>query len=146
LNMEWIDDLVKKQYEKEAKQGQLFSLFGALTLFLAALGVFGLIVHATAQRVKEIGIRKVLGASIGSIVRLFSMGYVKLIGVAMLITSPIAWWAMNKWLADFAYRIDVEWWMFAGAGLTAVMIALLTVSWQAIRAAMANPVESLRDE
>lgn len=146
LNMEWVDDLVKKQYEKEAKQGQLFSLFGVLTLFLAALGVLGLIVHATAHRIKEIGIRKVLGASVGSIVRLFSMGYVKLIGIALLIASPIAWWAMDKWLADFAYRIDMEWWMFGLAGLATVAIALLTVSLQVIKAAVANPVESLRDE
>ncbi|WP_257666671.1 FtsX-like permease family protein [Parapedobacter tibetensis] len=146
LKLEWLDDLVKKQYEKEAKQAQLFTFFSALTLFLASLGIFGLVVHTTEQRVKEIGIRKVLGASVGSIVRLFSVDYIKLVGIALLVASPLAWWAMNKWLQDFAYRIDIEWWMFAVAGLAAVMIALATVSWQAIRAAVANPVDSLRDE
>ncbi|SKB81146.1 putative ABC transport system permease protein [Parapedobacter luteus] len=146
LQPDWLDDLVAKQYEKEAKQGQLFTFFSALTLFLATLGVFGLVVHATEQRVKEIGVRKVLGASVMSIVRLFSIDYVKLVGVALLVASPIAWWAMNTWLEDFAYRIEMEWWMFAAAGLAAVVIALLTVSGQAIRAALANPVDSLRDE
>ncbi len=146
LQTDWIDDLVAKQYEKEIRQGQLFSFFSMLTLFLAALGVFGLIVHATEQRVKEIGIRKVLGASVSGIVRLFSVDYVKLVLIAIVVASPIAWWAMNKWLEDFAYRIDIQWWVFAVAGLAAVAIALLTVSWQAIRAAVANPVDSLRDE
>ncbi|MGK6350433.1 FtsX-like permease family protein [Parapedobacter sp. DT-150] len=146
LKMEWLDDLVHAQYKKEIMQARLFAFFSALTLFLAALGVFGLVVHATEQRVKEIGIRKVLGASVGNIVRLFSLDYVKLVGIALIVASPIAWWAMNKWLEDFAYRIDIEWWMFALAGVAAVVIALATVSWQAIRAAVANPVDSLRDE
>ncbi|SEL53607.1 ABC transporter permease [Parapedobacter koreensis] len=146
LNMEWVDDLVKGQYEKETKQGQLFTFFSALTLLLAALGVFGLVVHATEQRVKEIGIRKVLGASVTGIVRMFSLDYVKLVGIALLVASPIAWWAMNKWLEDFAYRIDIQWWVFALAGVVALMIALVTVGVQAIKAALANPIDSLRDE
>lgn len=146
LEIKWLDAMVKLQYVKEQKQQTLFSLFGALALFLAALGIFGLIVHATEQRVKEIGVRKVLGASVVSIVRLLSTDYIKLVLIAIVITSPVAWWAMNKWLQDFAYRIDMEWWMFALAGMLAVSIALITVSFQAIKAAMANPVDSLRDE
>ncbi len=144
--LDWLDDLVNQQYEREQKQAQLFSLFSACTLFLAALGVFGLVVHATQQRVQEIGIRKVLGASVSSIVRLFSLDYVKLVSIALCVASPVAWYAMKKWLENFAYRIDIQWWMFAVAGLVAVVIALFTVSWQAIRAAVANPVDSLRDE
>src|SRR5690606_19751436 len=135
LNLEWLDDMVSAQYEKETNQAQLFTVFSALTLFLAALGLFGLVVHATEQRVKEIGVRKVLGASVSSIVRLFAADYIKLVVFALLAASPIAWWATNRWLEDFAYRIDVEWWVFALAGLVAGAIALLTVSWQAIRAA-----------
>src|SRR5690606_28357552 len=130
----------------EEKLQGLFRTFSLLTMLLATMGIFGLIVHTLGLRVKEIGIRKVLGASIAGIVGLLSKDFIKLVCLAIVIASPMAWWAMNKWLEDFAYRIDVEWWVFAVAGLTAVAIALLTVSWQAIRAAVANPVESLRDE
>lgn len=146
LQLQWLDDMVKSQYEKEAQQAILFKLFTALTLFLAVLGLLGLVVHSTAQRVKEIGVRKVLGASVGSIVRLFVSDYIKLVTFALIVATPIAWWAMNLWLEDFAYRIEIQWWMFALAGLVAVVIALLTISGQAIRAASANPVNSLRAE
>src|SRR5690606_37310262 len=100
----------------------------------------------TYRRIKEIGIRKLLGASVAVIATMLSNDLLKLIAVAIALASPLAWWAMNKWLEDFAYRIDIQWWMFAIAGLAAVVIALLTVSWQAIRAALVNPVDSLRDE
>jgi len=146
LETNWVSDLWKKQYKEEEKQQQLFTWFSSIMLFLAALGVFGLIVHAAEQRVKEIGIRKVLGATVAGIVSLLSKDFVKLVLLALIIASPIAWWAMNKWLEDFAYHIDIQWWMFALAGLGAVVIALLTVSYQAIKAALANPVESLRNE
>jgi ABC-type antimicrobial peptide transport system, permease component len=146
IDMQIVRETLAKQYEAEEKLQEIFGGFSLLTMLLAALGVFGLVVHATSLRVKEIGIRKVLGASVSSIMRLLSADFVKLVLVAVVIASPIAWWAMNKWLEDFAYRIDIQWWMFAAAGLAAVVIALLTVSWQAIRAATANPVDSLRDE
>ncbi|SEL53217.1 FtsX-like permease family protein [Parapedobacter koreensis] len=146
LDAQWVTDILDKQYEAEQKQQILFSFFSGLMLFLSAMGVFGLIVHAAQQRVKEIGIRKVLGASVAGIVRLLSTDFVKLVLVAVVVASPVAWWIMNKWLEDFAYRITIQWWMFAAAGAVAVVIALATVSWQAVRAAVANPVESLRDE
>jgi putative ABC transport system permease protein len=106
----------------------------------------GLIIQATAQRKKEIGIRKVLGASVSSIVRLFSIDFVKLVLIAVLIASPVAWWLMNKWLLDFAYRIHISGWDFIISGTIAVVIALLTISIQSVKSAMANPIKSLRTE
>ncbi len=146
LDIKYVDDMLAEQYKSESKLQQLFAFFSGLSMFLAALGIFGVIVQATGQRVKEIGIRKVLGASIQSIVRLFSIDFLKLIIIAIVIASPAAWWLMNKWLMGFAYRIHINWWVFATAGIIAIGIALLTISFQAIKAAMANPVESLRSE
>jgi len=142
----FMDDLYEAQYKDETVVERLGYVFAALTIFIACLGLFGLATFSAQQRTKEIGIRKVLGATVPGIVGLLSKDFVKLVYLAIVIASPIAWWAMNRWLADFAYRIDIQWWMFAAAGLAAVVIALLTVSWQAIRAALANPVDSLRDE
>ncbi|HEY5407883.1 MAG TPA: FtsX-like permease family protein, partial [Ginsengibacter sp.] len=146
LDIKWVDEMVNNQYKTESKLQQLFTFFSSLSMFLAALGIFGLIVQATAQRVKEIGIRKVLGASVNSIVRLFSIDFLRLIIISIFIASPVAWWLMNKWLLDFAYRIHINWWVFAIAGFIAIFIALLTISFQAIKAALANPVDSLRSE
>lgn len=146
LDITPVKETLAAQYEAEEKLQKLFSGFSLLTMLLAALGVFGLIVHATNLRVKEIGIRKVLGASVSGIVSLLAKDFVKLVLLAIVVASPIAWWAMNKWLEDFAYRIDIQWWAFALAGLIAIMIGLITVSFQAIKAALANPVESLRSE
>lgn len=146
LDAKWVSDILDRHYEAEQKQQSLFSFFSGLMLFLSALGVFGLIVHAAEQRTKEIGIRKVLGASVSGIVAMLSRDFVRLVLLATVIASPLAWWTMNRWLEDFVYRIEIQWWMFAVAGLIAVGIALLTVSFQAVRAALANPVDSLRDE
>lgn len=146
LEIKWVDDMLAAQYKAESRLQQLFSFFSGLSMFLAALGVLGLIIQATAQRKKEIGIRKVLGASVSSIVQLFSIDFVKLVLIAVLIASPVAWWLMNKWLLDFAYRIHISGWVFVIAGTIAVVIALLTISIQSVRAAMANPIKSLRTE
>jgi len=108
--------------------------------------LFGLSIYTAKQRTKEIGIRKVLGASVTGVVRLLSKDFIKLVGIAILIASPIAWWAGNKWLQDFAYRINIGWWIFASAGVIALLIAMFTVSFQAVKAAIANPVKSLRTE
>lgn len=142
----FLDDSFNRQYEADFRFRRLFSVFSGLALFIACLGLLGLATYTAQQRTKEIGIRKVLGASVVGIVQLLSKDFVKWVFVAVVIASPIAWWAMNQWLENFAYRIEIRWWMFALAGLVAVVIALLTVSGQAIRAAVANPVDSLRDE
>ncbi|MFB2119082.1 ABC transporter permease [Parapedobacter sp. 2B3] len=141
-----VTETLAHQYAAEEKLQKLFRTFSLLTMLLATMGIFGLVVHTLGLRVKEIGIRKVLGASVMGIAGLLSKDFVKLVCAAMVIASPIAWWAMNKWLEDFAYRIGIQWWVFVAAGLTAVIVALVTVGWQAIRAAAANPVDSLRDE
>jgi len=145
-SFDFLDQNFARQYRAEEKQGVIAIIFSVLAICIAGLGLFGMATLTTAQRTKEIGIRKVLGASVSGIVALLSGEFVKLVLVALFITSPVTWWAMNKWLAYFAYRIDIQSWMFAVAGLAAVVIALLTVSWQAIRAAVADPVESLRNE
>lgn len=146
LETSWVDERLAEQYKAEKKLQQLFSLFSALTMALASLGIFGLIVHAAQQRTKEIGVRKVLGASVASIAQLLSFSFVKLVLIAIVVASPVAWYFLNKWLQNFPYPITISWWMFALAGFMAVFIALLTVSLEAIKAAIANPVKSLRSE
>ncbi|WP_166335362.1 ABC transporter permease [Sphingobacterium chungjuense] len=142
----FADEKIKNLYEKEHRTTKLIDLATAVTILISCLGLFGLATLTAFQRTKEIGIRKVLGASVAGIVGLLSKDFVKVVLIAILIASPIAWWAMNKWLEDFAYRIEIQWWMFAIAGAMAIVVALVTVSYQAIRAALANPVDSLRDE
>ncbi len=134
------------QYHDEDRQGQVLLGFTILTICIACLGLFGLITFTVSQRVKEIGIRKVLGASVGSLVSLLTTALLKVVLIAMLIALPVSWLVMNQWLQDFAYRITISWWMLALAGVVAVFIALITISFQAIKAAMANPVKSLRTE
>ncbi|PVH26168.1 ABC transporter permease [Sphingobacterium corticibacter] len=143
---QFADEKIKNLYETEHRTAKLIDLATAVTIFISCLGLFGLATLTAFQRTKEIGIRKVLGASVTGIVGLLSKDFVKVVLIAILIASPIAWWAMNKWLEDFAYRIEIQWWMFAIAGAMAIVTALITVSYQAIRAAMVNPVNSLRDE
>ncbi|HRP54593.1 ABC transporter permease [Agriterribacter sp.] len=142
----FLDQNFAKQYKAEEKQGQIALLFSILAVFIACLGLFGLATFSASQRIKEIGIRKVLGASVAGIVILLSKDFLKLVLIALCIAVPIAWYAMNKWLEDFAYRIELGGSVFIIAGITALAIALLTVSFQAIKAAVANPVKSLRTE
>lgn len=112
----------------------------------AIMGIFGLVLHAAGLRVKEIGVRKVLGATIGSIVRLLSLDYLNLVFIAILIASPLSWWLMNKWLEDFAYRMHIVWWTFGLAGTIALLIAFARVGTQPLKSAMVNPVRSLRSK
>jgi len=121
-------------------------VFAGFAIFIACLGLLGLSLFATAQRTKEIGVRKVLGASVSNIVMLLSKDFIKLVIVAFVFASPVAWIIMHKWLQDFTYRIDISWWIFSVAGLLAISVALATISFQAIKAALANPVKSLRME
>jgi putative ABC transport system permease protein len=117
-----------------------------MTILIACLGLFGLATYAAEQRIKEIGIRKVLGASVASIVGMLSKDFAKLVLIASVISFPVAWWAMNSWLADFAYRINIQWWVFVMAGIVTLCIALITVSFQTVKAALSNPVKNLRTE
>lgn len=146
LDYAFVDDEVAKQYNNEQTSESLFLLLSGLSMFIACLGLFGLISFAAEQRTKEIGVRKVLGASVASIVGLLSKEFLSLVIVSLVIASPIAWYFMNRWLQDFAYRIDMHWSVFVLAGLIAVAVAFLTVSFKSIRAALANPVASLRSE
>lgn len=133
-------------YREDTKRQAIFMGVALMTILIACLGLLGLATYAAEQRIKEIGIRKVLGASVTSIVSMLSKDFLKLVIVAAVIAFPVAWWAMNNWLQDFAYRTSMQWWIFAVAGIAALLIALCTVSFQAIKAALANPVKSLRTE
>ncbi len=142
----FLDEHFSKIYKTELQLSRVTNIAASLSIFIACLGILGLISIIIQQRVKEIGIRKVLGASVGNIIFLFSKGVLQLVFIALIIAFPISWWAMNSWLEDFAYRINIQWWVFAVAGFAALLIALLTVSFQAIKAALSNPVKSLRTE
>jgi len=142
----FMDEDFNKLYITEQRIGQIFITFAVFAILIACLGLFGLVTYAAEQRTKEIGIRKVLGAGVVNIVTMISKDFLKLVLIASVIAFPFAWWAMNKWLQDFAYRVNIAWWVFALAGITAVTIALLTTSYQSIKAAMANPVKSLRTD
>ncbi len=142
----FLDSDIEALYRSDQRMGAVFGTFTTLSIFVACLGLFGLVAFTAEQRTKEIGIRKVLGASVANIIQLLSKDFIRLIILSIAIATPIAWWAMSKWLEDFAYRINIAWWTFAFAALLAVIIALATVSFQAIKAAMANPVKSLRSE
>lgn len=142
----FLDQNFRKQYESEEKQGQLMLVFTVLTMAIACLGLFGLITFTTRQRIKEIGIRKVFGASTGSLVKLLSLDMVQLVVLSLLVAFPVSWWVMNTWLEDFAYRISISWEIFLFTGCTGLLIVGITISYQAIRAAAANPVKSLRTE
>lgn len=142
----FLDQDFAKLYESEQTLTRILGAFTLIAILISCLGLFGLSAFTAEQRTKEIGIRKVLGASVTGITGLLAKDFLKLVLVAIVIASPIAWWAVNKWLTDFAYRIDVKWWMFALAGGIAVAVAFLTVSYQSVKAALSDPVKSLRSE
>ncbi len=142
----FLDEEYDALYKTEARTGALFNRFAGLAVLISCLGLLGLATFAAQHRAKEIGIRKVLGASVASVVGLLAKDFLTLVVLAIIIASPIAYWAMSTWLKDFAYRIDIQWWMFAAAGAAAIVIAFLTVGFQSVKAALANPVKSLRSE
>lgn len=146
FNYFFLDEFFDKQYRSEDRFGQLFLYFAGLAIFISCLGLMGLASYSTVQRTKEIGIRKVIGASVGQIVYLLSRDFLLLVMIAFVVSAPIAWWLIQGWLKGFAYRIPVYWWIFGIAGMLAVLIAVATVSFQAVKAAVANPVMSLRSE
>jgi ABC-type antimicrobial peptide transport system permease subunit len=142
----FADEEYAKKFEEEKLTGTLAALFGGLTVFIACLGLFGLAAYMAENRIKEIGVRKVLGASVSNIATLLSRDFVMLVLISIVFATPVAWWAMDKWLKGYEYHTSIDWMVFAAAGIIAVAIALLTVSFQAIKAAVANPVKSLRTE
>ena len=142
----FADESYANKFKTQQRSGKLAALFAGLTIFISCLGLFGLATYMAESRIKEIGVRKVLGASVGGITTLLSKDFLRLVLLAFIIASPIAWFAMNKWLQSYTYRIDIEWWVFVSAGMLSLLIAFATVSYQAIKAAMSNPVRSLRSE
>jgi putative ABC transport system permease protein len=142
----FVDEFFDRQYRSEDNFGKLFLNFAILAIFISCLGLLGLASYSTLQRTKEIGVRKVLGASVTGIVNLLSREFMLLVGIAFLIATPLTWYFMNRWLKDFTYRVELNWWMFALAGVLAMLIALLTISFQAIKAALTNPIKSLHTE
>lgn len=142
----FLDEDFNRMYQAEQRAGMLFNLFAGIAIFIACLGLFGLATYVAMQRTKEIGIRKVLGATVAGITGLLARDFLKLVFIAIFIASPLAWLAMQKWLADFAYRIELQWWMFALAGAAALAVAFLTVGFQSVKAALANPAKSLKSE
>jgi putative ABC transport system permease protein len=146
LDYTFLDDNFAKLYASEIRAQKIFSAFAIIAIIIASLGLFGLSAFVIEQRTKEIGIRKVLGASIQNVLLLVSKDFLLLVGIAFLISVPVTWWAMHNWLQDFAYRVNIQWWVFLLAGSIAILISALTISFQAIKAAVANPVKSLRTE
>jgi len=146
INYRFADDEYAKKFSDERRTGTLATLFAMLTIIISCLGLFGLSIYMAENRIKEIGIRKVLGASVGNVAMLLTKDFLKLVLLSFIIAAPFAYWAMHTWLQNFSYRVTIQWWVFTLAGLSAIVIALITVSFQAIKAAIANPVKSLRTE
>jgi ABC-type antimicrobial peptide transport system permease subunit len=142
----FVDDQFNEMFASESLIGKLSSVFAALAIIISCLGLFGLAAYTAERRTKEIGVRKVLGASVTSIAGLLSKDFVKLVLIASIVAFPVAWWAMHNWLENYRYRIEISWWIFVAAGTLAILIALITISFQAIRAAVSNPVAALRSE
>ena len=146
FNYTFLDESFNEMYQSEQRVGKIAIIFSTLAILIACLGLFGLATFIAEQRTKEIGIRKVLGASVQGIVRLLSKDFLKLVAIAFVIAAPLSVWIMNRWLSDFTYRIPLSWWIVGSAGVLALLIALATVSFQAIKAAIANPAKSLHAE
>jgi putative ABC transport system permease protein len=146
LEFSFMDEDYKRFYADDQQVGSLFTVFASLSIFISCLGLLGLATFMAEQRSKEIGIRKVLGASVYSITSLLSMDFLRLVVLSIGIATPLSWYGIHLWLESFAYRVDIAWWVFPGAGLVAIVIACLTVCYQSIRAAITNPVNSLRME
>jgi len=146
LTFQFLDQTIENQYQVERTSRKVFTFFSFITIFIACIGLLGLAAYTTRQRVHEIGVRKVLGASVGNIVSMLSKDFVKLVFVSTLIAIPIAWYAMNQWLQNFTYRISSSWDLFIIAAVIALLTAFLTISFQAIKAAISNPVKCLRTE
>ena len=142
----FLDDKIESFYKQESQLASLYKIFAVIAILLSCLGLYGLVSFMAVQRVKEVGVRKVLGASVASVIYLFSKEFIILVAIGFVIASPVAWYFMDKWLQDYVYRINISWWIFLMGGISAVVIALVTVSFQAIKAAIANPVKSLRAE
>jgi len=142
----FCDQEFQDMHSGDLRLGALAKVLAFLTIFISCLGLFGLAAFSTSQRTKEIGIRKVLGASVPGLVGLLTKDFLKWVAVSLALASPFAWWLMSGWLEDYAHRIELEWWMFALAGITAVSVAFLTVSFQSVKAALADPSKSLRSE
>jgi putative ABC transport system permease protein len=146
LDYKFMDDAYGAMYKSEEKLSELLWIFTLMAIFIGCMGLFGLAAFSAEQRTKEIGIRKVLGANVFNIVGLLSKNFLLLVVISSLIAFPVAWWAMNHWLEDFPYRVDISWWVFGVAIVAALLIAFITVSFQSVKAATANPVKSLRTE
>jgi len=146
IEYKFLDENFEQMYKAEDKLKSLLWIFTGIAIFVGCLGLFGLAAYTAERRRKEVGIRKVLGATTQSVVLLLSKDFVKLVAISLLVASPVAWYFMNKWLQNFSYRINIGWWVFAIAAVLAISIAFVTVSFQAIKAAIANPVKSLRTE
>jgi putative ABC transport system permease protein len=142
----FLDDIFNDLYQGEQREGTLFTYFAGIAIFISCLGLLGLAAYTAQVRTREIGVRKVLGASVSGIVQLLAKDFIKLVLIAIIIATPVAWYFMNKWLQDFAYKISINWSVFMLAGGTAIIIAFMTIGFQAIKAALANPVKSLRSE
>jgi putative ABC transport system permease protein len=146
FNYYFLDEFFNKQYQADQQFGKMFTLFAFLAILIACFGLLGLSAYNILQRTKEVGIRKVLGASAQNVVYILSKDFLSLVVVSFVIAAPVSWLLMHNWLQGFAYRISIDWWVFAFAGLTALLIALGTISFQAIKAALANPVKALKNE
>jgi ABC-type antimicrobial peptide transport system permease subunit len=142
----FVDEAISRHYLAEQQMNKLFALFALLSVLISCLGLFGLAAYTAERRTKEIGIRKILGASVQEVFRLLAKEFLLLVIISCIIAFPVAWWFMDNWLKDYVYRTTIQWWMFLSSGLAAVLIALIAVSFQSIKAAIANPVESLKTE